>query len=44
VNELHVASEITALAQTNTADFVFDNASSRPDHVALPRSWPSPKA
>ena len=37
MNELHVASEITALAQTNTADFVFDNASSRPDHVALRR-------
>ncbi len=37
MQELHVASTITTLSQTNTADFVFDNASSRPDHVALRR-------
>jgi long-chain acyl-CoA synthetase len=37
VNELHVASKITTLTQTNTADFVFDNAGSRPGHVALRR-------
>jgi long-chain acyl-CoA synthetase len=43
VHELHVASKITTLSQNNTADFVFDNAASRPDHVALRRrvggSW-----
>src|SRR5919198_516939 len=37
VHELHVASKITTLTQTNTADFVFDNAASRPRHVALRR-------
>jgi long-chain acyl-CoA synthetase len=43
VQELHVASKITTVTQTNTADFVFDNAVSRPQHVALRRrvggSW-----
>ncbi|HEV7204341.1 MAG TPA: AMP-dependent synthetase/ligase [Jatrophihabitans sp.] len=43
MHELHVASKITTLSQNNTADFVFDNAASRPDHVALRRrvggSW-----
>jgi len=43
VQELHVASKITTITQTNTADFVFDNAASRPQHVALRRrvggSW-----
>jgi long-chain acyl-CoA synthetase len=37
VQELHVASKITTLIQSNTADFVFDNAESRPQHVALRR-------
>jgi long-chain acyl-CoA synthetase len=37
VHELHVASKITTIVQTNTADFVFDNAVSRPQHVALRR-------
>jgi long-chain acyl-CoA synthetase len=37
VQELHVASRITTLTQNNTADFVFDNASDRPQHVALRR-------
>jgi long-chain acyl-CoA synthetase len=37
VRELHVASNVTTLTQTNTADFVFDNAASRPQHVALRR-------
>ena len=37
MRELHVASSITALEQTNTADFVFANAADRPDHVALKR-------
>jgi long-chain acyl-CoA synthetase len=43
VQELHVASTITTISQTNTADFVYDNATSRPQHVALRRrvggSW-----
>jgi long-chain acyl-CoA synthetase len=43
VHELHVASKITTLTQNNTADFVFDNAKDRPQHVALRRrvggSW-----
>jgi long-chain acyl-CoA synthetase len=43
VQELHVASRITTLTQNNTADFVFDNAADRPQHVALRRrqgpSW-----
>ncbi|SHG59602.1 long-chain acyl-CoA synthetase [Jatrophihabitans endophyticus] len=37
MQELHVASSITTLSQTNTADFVFDNAGTRPQHVALRR-------
>jgi long-chain acyl-CoA synthetase len=37
VRELHVASTITTLSQNNTADFVFDNAANRPNHVALRR-------
>ena len=37
MHELHVASKITTLTQTNTADFVFDNAADRPRHVALRR-------
>ena len=37
MRELHVGSNVTTLTQTNTADFVFDNAASRPHHVALRR-------
>src|SRR5438132_451788 len=37
VRELHVASNVTTLTQTNTADFVFANAENRPRHVALRR-------
>ena len=37
MQELRVASTITTLSQNNTADFVFDNAASRPEHVALRR-------
>jgi long-chain acyl-CoA synthetase len=37
VHELHVASKVTTVTQTNTADFVFDNARNRPEHVALRR-------
>jgi long-chain acyl-CoA synthetase len=37
VQELHVASKVTTLTQSNTADFVFDNARERPQHVALKR-------
>jgi long-chain acyl-CoA synthetase len=37
VQELHVASKITTLSQSNTADFAFDNAANRPRHVALRR-------
>ena len=43
MQELHVASKVTTLTQSNTADFVFDNAQTRPQHVALKRrrgdSW-----
>jgi long-chain acyl-CoA synthetase len=43
VKELHVASKITTLTQSNTADFIFDNAANRPQHAALRRrdgdSW-----
>jgi long-chain acyl-CoA synthetase len=38
VREFQVASTITALSQNNTADFVFDNARTRPQHVALRRN------
>ncbi len=37
MNELHVASKITTLTQSGTADFVFDNAEKDPAHVALRR-------
>jgi long-chain acyl-CoA synthetase len=37
VQELHVASTIGTLIQNNTADFVFDNAANRPQHIALRR-------
>jgi long-chain acyl-CoA synthetase len=37
VQELHVASKITTLTQSNTADFIYERADSRPDHVALKR-------
>jgi long-chain acyl-CoA synthetase len=37
VQELHVASRITTLTQTNTADFVFESAAERPQHVAVRR-------
>jgi long-chain acyl-CoA synthetase len=37
VRELHVASQVTSLTETNTADFVFANAANRPAHVALRR-------
>jgi long-chain acyl-CoA synthetase len=37
VRELYVASNVTTLTETNTADFVFANAISRPQHVALRR-------
>lgn len=37
VQELHVASTITALTQSNTADFVFDGAAADPAHIALRR-------
>ncbi|MBN9618740.1 MAG: long-chain fatty acid--CoA ligase, partial [Actinobacteria bacterium] len=37
MQELHVASKVTTITQTNTADFVFDNAARRPQHVALRR-------
>ncbi len=32
-----MASKVTTVSQTNTADFVFDNAAKRPRHVALRR-------
>src|SRR5262249_14110384 len=38
VREFHVASSVTTLAMSNIADLVFDNAASRPDHVALRRN------
>ncbi len=37
MHELHVASKITTISQSNTADFVFDNAARDPQHVALRR-------
>jgi long-chain acyl-CoA synthetase len=37
VQELHVPSAITTLAQNNTADFIYDNAAKDPGHVALRR-------
>ncbi|WP_375475009.1 AMP-dependent synthetase/ligase [uncultured Jatrophihabitans sp.] len=37
MQEQHVASNIKSLSQSNTADFVFDNAASDPQHVALRR-------
>jgi long-chain acyl-CoA synthetase len=37
VHELHVASSVTTVTQSNTADFVFDSARTRPDHVAVRR-------
>ena len=37
MRELQVASTITTLSQNNTADFIYDNAATRPDHVALRR-------
>jgi long-chain acyl-CoA synthetase len=37
VHELHVASKITTMTQNNTADFAFDNAAERPEHVAVRR-------
>jgi long-chain acyl-CoA synthetase len=37
VRELHVASNVTTQTENNTADFVFENAAKRPQHVALRR-------
>jgi len=37
VRELHVASNVTSLIENNTADFVFESAANRPQHVALRR-------
>lgn len=37
MQELHVASKVTTVTQSNTADFVYDNAARRPQHVALRR-------
>jgi len=37
VREFHVASNVSTLAMSNVADLVFDNAASRPEHVALRR-------
>jgi long-chain acyl-CoA synthetase len=37
VRELTVASKVGALTQHNTADFIFENAGSTPQHVALRR-------
>jgi long-chain acyl-CoA synthetase len=37
VRELHVASKVKTLTQTNTADFVFDNAAKSPGNIALRR-------
>jgi len=43
VREVHVASNVKTLTQTNTADFAFDNAENAPQNVALRRrvdgSW-----
>jgi long-chain acyl-CoA synthetase len=37
VREIHVASNVTTVTQTNTADFAFQNAEKMPDNVALRR-------
>ena len=37
MREFHVASSVTTLTMSNVADIVFDNAASRPDHIALRR-------
>jgi long-chain acyl-CoA synthetase len=37
VRELHVASDVKTLNENNTADFAFESAADRPDHVALRR-------
>ena len=37
MREFHVASHVTSIAMSNTADLVYDNAKNRPDHVALRR-------
>ncbi|HEY7010756.1 MAG TPA: long-chain fatty acid--CoA ligase, partial [Jatrophihabitantaceae bacterium] len=37
MREFHVASSVTTLTMSNIADLVFDNAATRPDHVALRR-------
>ena len=37
MQELHVASDITTLTQTNVADYVFDNARKTPSNIALRR-------
>jgi long-chain acyl-CoA synthetase len=37
VRELHVASNVKSLSENNTADFAFESAANRPDHVALRR-------
>jgi long-chain acyl-CoA synthetase len=37
VRELYVASNVTSLIENNTADFVFESAVNRPEHVALRR-------
>ncbi|MEO8888923.1 MAG: AMP-dependent synthetase/ligase [Jatrophihabitantaceae bacterium] len=37
MRELNVASNLSTLTQTNTADFVYENAVTRPQHVALRR-------
>jgi long-chain acyl-CoA synthetase len=38
VRELTVASNVTTLSERNTADFIFVNAATRPQHVALRRN------
>ena len=37
MRELHVASNVTTLTENNTADFAFQSAANRPEHVALRR-------
>ncbi|MGH8860497.1 MAG: AMP-dependent synthetase/ligase [Jatrophihabitantaceae bacterium] len=37
MREFHVASSVTSLTMGNVADLVFDNAASRPEHIALRR-------
>ncbi|MGH8959774.1 MAG: AMP-dependent synthetase/ligase [Jatrophihabitantaceae bacterium] len=37
MREFHVPSNISTMTQTNTADFVYENAVNRPEHVALRR-------